>query len=68
MKLCYLKTKNILSFGNEGVELKFNPYNVFAGPNDTGKTNLFRALKLIEDAFGFRTLSFNGVPFQGETP
>ena len=53
MKLRYFKAKNVLSFGDEEVELKFGPFNVIAGPNDSGKTNLFRALSLIGQAFDY---------------
>jgi AAA15 family ATPase/GTPase len=57
MKLRCLKAKNVLSFGDEGIELEFNPYNVIVGPNDSGKTNLFRVLNLIEKTFDYRTPS-----------
>ena len=53
MKLCYLKARNVLSFGDDGVELEFSPFNVIAGPNDSGKTNIFRVLRLIEKAFDY---------------
>ena len=67
MKLLYLKAKNILSFGDEGGELEFGPYNVIAGPNDSGKTNLFRTLNIIEDSFKYRHLPIEGLIFKDET-
>lgn len=66
MKLRYLKAKNVLSFGDEGIEFEFCPYNVIVGPNDSGKTNLFRVLNLIEKAFDYRELSLDGIFFQGD--
>lgn len=66
MKLRYLKAKNVLSFGDEGIELDFGPYNVIVGPNDSGKTNLFRVLNLIEKAFESREPSLDEILFQGD--
>jgi len=66
MKLRYLKAKNVLSFGDEGIELEFDPYNVIVGPNDSGKTNLFRVLNLIEKAFDYRAPSLDEILFQGD--
>jgi predicted ATP-dependent endonuclease of OLD family len=65
MKLRYLKARNILSFGDEEVRLDFGTFNIIAGPNDAGKTNLFRALDLIEKAFGYRTLTLQDIFFRG---
>ncbi len=67
MKLCYLRARNVLSFGNEGIKLEFSPFNVFVGPNDSGKTNLFRALNLIEKAFDYGKPPLNEILFQGES-
>ena len=53
MKLRYLKAKNVLSFRDEGIELEFDPYNVIVGPNDSGKTNLFRVLNMRARAIKF---------------
>ena len=66
MKLRYLKARNVLSFGDEEVKLEFGPFNVIAGPNDSGKTNLFRALGLIEKAFDYGKLVIDDIIFQGE--
>ncbi len=41
--------------------------NVIAGPNDSGKTNVFRALKLIEEAFDHNRPSLDETIFQGDS-
>ena len=66
MKLRYFRAKNILSFGDEEVKLEFSPFNVIAGPNDAGKTNLFRALGLIEQAFDYGQIRSEEILFKGE--
>ncbi|MBN2830426.1 MAG: AAA family ATPase [Candidatus Cloacimonetes bacterium] len=46
----YLKrivAKNILSFGNEGVDLELHPLNVFIGTNGSGKSNLIEIINLL---------------------
>jgi len=67
MKLRYLRARNILSFGDKGIKLEFGPFNVIAGPNDSGKTNLFRALSLIEKSFDYGKLVLDEILFQGES-
>jgi len=67
MKLRYLRARNVLSFGDEDIKLEFGPFNVIAGPNDSGKTNLFRALSLIEKAFDYGKLVLEDIIFQGES-
>ncbi len=51
MRLRYLKLRNILSFGDGEVNLDFDSLNIIAGPNNAGKTNLFRALNIIGKSF-----------------
>jgi len=65
MKLNYFKTKNILSFGNE-THLNFNLFNIIAGPNNSGKTNFFRALKLVEKAFTHNYLETQDLSYEGK--
>ncbi|MCW3986963.1 MAG: AAA family ATPase, partial [Candidatus Bathyarchaeota archaeon] len=65
MKLRYLRVRNVLSFGDEEVKLEFGDFNIIAGPNDSGKTNLFRVLSLIENAFDFRKPQLDGIRYQG---
>jgi ABC-type lipoprotein export system ATPase subunit len=66
MKLIYVKLRNVLSFGDEEVKLEFGPFNIIAGPNDAGKTNLFRALSIIEKSFGYGKLPLEETLFQGD--
>ncbi len=66
MKLRYFKAKNILSFGEKEVKLAFNSFNVIAGPNDAGKTNLFRALGIIEQAFDYGKIRSEDILFKGQ--
>ncbi|MCW4005914.1 MAG: AAA family ATPase [Candidatus Bathyarchaeota archaeon] len=66
MKLRYLKAKNILSFGDEEVEINFGSFNTIAGPNNSGKTNLLRALQLIGNAFDYRNPAWEGIFFKGD--
>ncbi len=65
MKLRYLIARNVLSFGDEGVEIEFDPFNVIVGPNDSGKTNLFRVLSLTEKAFEYGMPPLDEILFQG---
>jgi len=67
MRLRYLKARNVLSFGDEDIKLEFGPFNIIAGPNDSGKTNLFRGLSLIEKAFGYEELPLGEILFEGES-
>ncbi len=66
MKLRYIKTRNVLSFGDEGVELDFSHFNTIAGPNDSGKTNLFRALNIIEKGFEYGKPPLDGILYKGD--
>ena len=70
MKLRYLRARNVLSFGGNGdkdIKLEFGPFNVIAGPNDSGKTNLFRALSLIEKAFDYGKPPLDEILFRGDS-
>ncbi len=40
--------KNFLSFGEEEQEIVFDKINTIVGPNDAGKTNIFRAISLVD--------------------
>lgn len=67
MKLRYLRVRNVLSFGEEDVNLECGPFSIIAGPNDSGKTNLLRALSLIEKAFDHRKPRLDEILFRGES-
>ena len=66
MKIRYLKARNVLSFGDEEMTINFGSNNIIAGPNDAGKTNLFRALRLFENAFGYTIPELTAALFQGD--
>jgi len=66
MKLRYIKLRNVLSFGDKEVNLDFDSFNIIAGPNDAGKTNLFRALSIIEKSFESQNSQLAENLFQGD--
>jgi predicted ATPase len=45
-----LRLKNLLSYGNEGVEIELEPLNVLIGPSGSGKSNLIDALRILRAA------------------
>lgn len=47
MQIIQIKLKNFLSFGNLEQSIDFSDFNTIVGPNDSGKTNIFRAIDLI---------------------
>jgi len=49
-KIERISVKNLLSFGNEGVDIKLEPLNILIGPNASGKSNLLRALSIFHYA------------------
>jgi energy-coupling factor transporter ATP-binding protein EcfA2 len=67
MKLRYLRVRNVLSFGDGDVKLEFGPFSIIAGPNDSGKTNLLRALSLVEKAFEYGKPPLDEILFRGES-
>jgi predicted ATPase len=42
-----LRIQNLLSFGNEGLEVDLQPLNVLIGPNASGKSNLIETIGLL---------------------
>lgn len=46
MQITQIKLKNFLSFGNSEQTIDFSDFNTIVGPNDSGKTNVFRAIEL----------------------
>lgn len=42
-----VQLRNFLSFGNEEQVLEFGQINTIVGPNNTGKTNVFRSISLV---------------------
>ncbi|MDG6898649.1 MAG: AAA family ATPase [Nitrososphaerota archaeon] len=47
MKLLYLGVRDFLSFGDRDVRLPLEGFNVIVGPNNSGKTNVLRALTFV---------------------
>lgn len=45
-----LKLKNLLSFGDPGVDLELGSLNVIVGANGSGKSNLIEAISLLKSA------------------
>jgi len=45
-----IKLKNLLSFGDPGLDLELKPLNVLIGPNGSGKSNLIDAISLLQAA------------------
>lgn len=55
MKIRGISLKNFMSFG-EISHVKFgDKFNVIVGPNDSGKTSIFRAIGFLSDVFGNKT-------------
>ncbi len=49
MRLQSLKARNFLSFGEPGIDLPFEDFNTIVGRNNSGKTNVLRALTFVGD-------------------
>jgi predicted ATPase len=45
-----IRLQNLLSFGEEGVEIELQPLNVLIGPNGSGKSNLIEAISILAAA------------------
>ena len=54
MKITRFYAKNVLTFGSDGFEWNDIPDRAFiVGPNGVGKTNAFRLISLVGNAFLF---------------
>ena len=47
MKIKKIRLQNFLSFGNSTQEVDFSKLSTIVGPNDSGKTNVFRAIEVV---------------------
>jgi predicted ATPase len=56
-----IRLQNLLSFGEEGVEIELQPLNVLIGPNGSGKSNLIEAISILA-----ATPKDIAEPFRGE--
>ena len=65
MKLRSLRVKNFLSFGEEPAEMKFGDGGVtfVVGPNNSGKSNIFRTLGFVADSFATWYPNVSPTPF-----
>lgn len=64
MKFDYLRVRNFLSFPDKEVELSdLGGYNTIVGPNNSGKTNIFRAFSFVGDILTRAAMDFR--PFHG---
>ena len=65
MKLRSLRIRNLLSFGQEsqGLELQDSPISFVVGPNNSGKTNLFRTLSFVADCTASGYPPFQVAPY-----
>jgi hypothetical protein len=50
MKISRLSLRHFLSFGREPQEVVFSDFSTVVGPNDAGKTNIFRALSVVGES------------------
>ena len=67
MRITKLSLRNFLSFGNESQELTFDPLATIVGPNDSGKTNIFRALTLLGELLRVPGLDLRPYFHRGDT-
>lgn len=58
MQITSITAKNFLSFGNDAQRIVLKDLNIIVGPNNSGKTNLFRALNFVGDVFARRIEEF----------
>lgn len=58
MQLTSIRAKNFLSFGNDTEQIDLKDLNIVVGPNNSGKTNLFRAINFVGDVFANRIQEF----------
>jgi len=49
LQITYLKLRNFLSFDDNEQEIKFDHLNTIVGPNNAGKTNIFRAISFVTE-------------------
>ena len=47
MEIKKIRLQNFLSFGNSAQEMDFSKLSTIVGPNDSGKTNVFRAIEVV---------------------
>ncbi len=55
MELVSLTLKNFLSIGEQPKTIRFDKLTTIVGPNESGKTNIFRALSFVNDCLNTNT-------------
>ena len=67
MKIRRIRAQNFLSFDSQGIDISdFGSLNSFVGPNNAGKTNLFRVVGLIGDALNYPSPKKPFLPYYHE--
>lgn len=55
-----IQAKNVLSFGDKGIDLELRNLNVLIGPNGSGKSNLISLFSLLRQAPSDLSRAFSG--------
>ena len=64
MKIKRIRARNFLSFDSKGIDISdFGVVNSFVGPNNAGKTNLFRIANFIGDALRYPSPQRPSLPY-----
>jgi AAA15 family ATPase/GTPase len=68
MKITKMVAKNILSFGEEGIRLEdLGKLNFIVGPNNSGKTNIFRVITQIRKMLNTFNASLEDYYYNGDS-
>jgi predicted ATPase len=58
MRIKSVLARNFLSFGRNAERINFDDRTIIVGPNNAGKTNIFRAINFVGNIFANRTEEF----------
>ena len=61
-----LRLVNFLSFGEHSKKLDFGSFNTIVGPNNSGKTNILRAISLVGQALHERNIERGPYHYKGD--
>src|SRR5260370_12509256 len=67
MRVSKLRLRNFLSFGDERQDITFDSTTTIVGPNDAGKTNIFRALTFVGELLRNEGGDLRPFYYRGET-
>ena len=59
MEIKKIRLQNFLSFGNSAQEMDFFKLSTIVGPNDSGKTNVFRAIEIVANVMDGNQVSLS---------